>query len=194
MGWRSLGLQRLDVEQRFVLVVDLQGGVLDLEGVVDEPVHRPAGDVAVGVLIDGHVGGEGGEAGGDFPDVEVVDFDDAGLGGEGLADGVGVDPLRCGFEEDAPGGFHQSVAGVDHQPGDQERDDRVGAVKAGEKDHAGGDRGSDERVEVGEDVLEGAFDVQALAVGLRQRVGRGEIDGDAGQRDGEDQSGGRAEG
>jgi hypothetical protein len=33
--------------------------------------------VAVAVLIDGHVGGERGEAGGHFPDVEVVDFDHA---------------------------------------------------------------------------------------------------------------------
>ena len=78
-----------------MLVVDLQGGVFDVEAVVDQRVHRPSGGVAAAVLVAGDVGGKRGRAGGDFPDVEVVDFDHAALGGEGLADGVKVDALGC---------------------------------------------------------------------------------------------------
>ena len=102
------------------LVVDLERGVLDVEVVVEQRVDGPSGGVAVGVGVDQDVRGQGWESGGDFPDVEVVNLDDAWLAGERSADLVRVDALGGGLEEDPGGGLHQRGAGADHQPGDQQ--------------------------------------------------------------------------
>jgi hypothetical protein len=154
------------------LVVDLKRGVLDVEVVVEQRVHGPSGGVAVGVGVDQDVRGQGRESGGDFPDVEVVDLDDAGLAGELLVRFGRVDASGAASRKIRAEAFTERVAGADHEPGDQQRDDRVGALEAGGEDHDGGDRGADERVEVGQDVLVGPFDVEALAVGFRERPGR----------------------
>ncbi|WP_405720106.1 hypothetical protein [Streptomyces sp. NBC_00046] len=53
--------------------------------------------------FDQDVGGRGGLARGDLPDVQAVDLDDVGLGGESDAEGVGGDAGRGGFQEDAVG-------------------------------------------------------------------------------------------
>ena len=137
--------------------------------------------------LDEDVCGEGGESRGDLPDVQVVHVDHSGLGGQCPADVVDVDAFGCCFEEDASAGPEQPVGGAEHQRGDEQRRDRVGPVKAGREDDDGGDGGSDERVEVGQDVLEAALDVEAPAVGPRQCPGGGEVDGDADQRDRQDQ-------
>jgi hypothetical protein len=60
--------------------------------------------------------------------------------------------------------------------------------KPGQDDH-GRDRGGDERIEVGEDLLEAHLDVEALAVGSREGPGRGDVDRDAGEGDRQDQAG-----
>lgn len=82
-----------------------------------------------------------------------------------------------------------TIAGAQHDRRDHQRGDAVGAVKAGREDHHTGDGGEDEGGEVGEDLLEGALDVHGLAVGLRQRPGRHEIDDHTDQCDHEHRCG-----
>ena len=111
--------------------------------------------MAVAVFSDEHVRGERGKAGGDLPDVEVVNLGDSVNGGHPAADLVGVEVFWGGFEKDAAAGFEQAVSGVQHDRGNDQRGDAVGAAKAGDEDEGAGDRGEDERGEVGEDVLKG---------------------------------------
>jgi hypothetical protein len=52
----------INLQQIAAFVVDLQGRVLDLVGVVEQALERPAGRVAVVVAADADVGGQGDEA------------------------------------------------------------------------------------------------------------------------------------
>lgn len=58
-------------------MVDLQGGVVEAVPVVQERGDGLAALVAVMFVVDQQVGGQGREAGGDFPYVQVVDLQDA---------------------------------------------------------------------------------------------------------------------
>ena len=174
--------------QALRLVLDLERRVVDAELALDQLGELEPGAVAVGVALDGDVGGEGRELGGDLPDVQVVDLDHARLLGHAPADPLRVDPLRRGLEEDPAGVAQQAEGGAQHQPGDQQRGDRVGRSKPVSEDHDGGDRGADEGEEVGEEVLEAALDVEALAVGAGEDRGGGEVDDDPGEGDDEDQA------
>src|SRR5215204_5301644 len=81
-------------------VVDLEGGVGDAVLVSEELFEFAPAGVAVFVLADEDVGGEGREARGDGPDVEVVDLDYAFGGCYLLADFPGVQAARRRFEKD----------------------------------------------------------------------------------------------
>ena len=143
--------------------------------------------VAVAGGVDQDVRGQRRHPGRDVPDVQVVDLGDAGPVGHGRADQVRVEALRGAFEEDPAGLPDQAVPGLDHQRGHDQRGEGVGAGEPGEHDDEPGDRGGDERVEVVEDVLERALDVQAGPVGLADQPGRGDVDHDADQRGDEHQ-------
>jgi hypothetical protein len=123
--------------------------------------------------------------------VQVVNLAHPGRMHERLADGVGVQSLGGGFEEHAPGVAQQPVGGAQHDRGDDQRGDAVGAMEAREQDDRARDRGEDEGGKVGEDVLEGALDVHRRPVGLRERPRGGEVHDDADQR--HDQHGGAAD-
>src|SRR5215218_10974873 len=91
----------LDLEQPprvLVLVLDLQRRVADREALLEEVLEPAPDPVAVVPRGDEHVGGEGGEAGGHLPDVQIVDLDNAGVGREGAADGVRVEVARGALE------------------------------------------------------------------------------------------------
>jgi hypothetical protein len=60
------------------------------------------------------------------------------------------------------------VGGLEHERGDEQGGDRVGPVEAGHDDDRAGDQGSDEGVQVGEDVLEAALDRHASVSNSRQ--------------------------
>src|SRR5918998_554237 len=79
-------------------VVDLEGGVGDTVLAGEEVFEVAAASVAVFALADEDVGGEGREAGGDGPDVEVVDLHHALCGGHLAA---------CFFSVYAAGGRFQ---------------------------------------------------------------------------------------
>jgi len=161
--------------------------MFEREALVQHRLHLAPRVVAVAVAAHEHVRRERREAAGDFPYVQVVNLDDAGLADERRADRLRIEAFGRGLEEDPPGRAHEREPRARHQRGDQQRDDRVGALEARQQDHGGGDRGADEPVQVGQQVLKGALDVEALAVGPRERPRRGEVDEHADERDGEDQ-------
>jgi hypothetical protein len=78
-------------------VVDLQGGVVEPVAVVQERGDGLAALVAVVIRVDQHVGGKGREAGGDFPDMQVVDLEDALDGMQVMVDRGGISAARGGF-------------------------------------------------------------------------------------------------
>ena len=82
-------------------MLDLPGGVLDSEAVVQQLFEVTPRPVAVLVRSDEDICGECGEAAGDFPDVQVVDLADVGDAGHGASDGLGVDAFGSSSEEDA---------------------------------------------------------------------------------------------
>ena len=90
--------------------------------------------MAVGLRLDEDVGRERREAGADLPDVEVVYLGHVGVAGHRAADLLDVDARRRHLEQDAARGAQQPDGGADHQRGDEERGDRVGAVEAGGQD------------------------------------------------------------
>ena len=64
--------------------------------------------------------------------------------------------------------------------GHDQRGDRIDPVPAGPPDDGAGHRGSDEGIQVGEDVLETAFHVEALPVGLAHHPHGDQVHPDAG--------------
>ena len=136
-------------------------------------------------VLHDNVGGQRGQVGRDGPGVQVVHVDDMRRFEHVGADLVEVDVVGGGFEEHAAGGAEQPPGGAQHQHDDDQGRDGVGAREAGGEDDDAGDDGGDEAVEVGEDVLERAFHVEAGAVGLGQHPGGDDVHGDADQRDDE---------
>src|SRR5215216_5741233 len=86
MKWRSgavataMGRTLFDVEELAPLVLDLQRRVVDAEALAQQGLQVPADGVAVVVGAHEHVRGQGREAGGDLPDVQVVHLADTADG------------------------------------------------------------------------------------------------------------------
>ena len=148
-------------------------------------LQRAAHAVAVVARRDEHVRGQRGEARGDLPDVQVVDLDHAGHGGQRVADGLGIDALGRALEQHAAGVAQQQPARAQHDRGHQQRGDRVGAVEAREEHDRAGRRGGERREEVGEHVRAGALDVQRAPLGLAQRGGGADVRARADEADDE---------
>ena len=109
-----------------------------------------------------------------------------GWAGEGIPDFLHVQLLGRHLEENAPRVLQQTVGRPEHQRRDEQGGDRVGAVGAGREDDGAGDQGADERVEVGQDVLEAALDGHVLAVGFRELPGREQVHRNTGEGDDDD--------
>ena len=121
--------------------------------------------------------------------MQIVDLNDARDGDERAPDSAGVKPLGCGLEEHAAGGLQQQIRRACHQPRDAQRRDRIGALKAGEQDHCGGERGADEAIQVGQQVLKTALHAQAPLVGVGEHPRGDEVDEHAQQRESEHEAG-----
>jgi len=160
--------------------------VVNVELVVQEALELLPPAMAVVSRSDEDMGRQGGKAGGHLPDVEVVDLEDPRQRGHRAPDALGLEPLGRGLEQDAARVTQEPVGGADHDRGHEQSGDAVGADEAGQEDDRASDRGAGEGEQVGEEVLEGALDVEALAVGTSQRPGRGKVDGHADERDDED--------
>ena len=150
---------------------------------------RKRARVAVGVAADDDVGRDGRQPGRHLPHVQVVDLDHARpLTPAPAPDLLGVELARRRLHEHAARIAQQAVGGPEHGRCDQQRGDPVSLVKAGCDDQGAGDRGRDESEEVGEDVLEGALDVEAAALGARDQPQRTEVYRDPDQGDDQDQA------
>jgi len=83
--------------------LELEGGVFDVEVPDQAGLHliQEAGGVPVveAAIVDDHVRREGGQVGGDRPDVQVVDVDDVLVGSQMAADRIQVGALRRGLEK-----------------------------------------------------------------------------------------------
>ncbi len=123
---------------------ELDGGVVDLEamlqGVVDFLEDRAG--LGEGAVADGDVAGESVGVGGEAPDVEVVDTEDAGDLLDGGADLGDLEALGGALEEDVEGLADDAGAGPEDEAGDDEGEDGVDPGEAGEEDaSASGDDG-----------------------------------------------------
>src|SRR5919201_3726679 len=97
-----IGPRLLELKQERRLVLHLESRVLDPEPLPQELLEAPASLVTVGVAGDADVRRERREPGRDFPDVKVVDLDDARGARERLADRRRVDPGGGGPPEHPP--------------------------------------------------------------------------------------------
>jgi hypothetical protein len=143
----------------------------------------------------------GGQARGDLPDMQVMDFGDVRPARHRHADGGRIQPGGRGLEEDPPGLLDQPGACPQHQRHHHQRGDRVGPGEPGQHDDQARQRGGGERVQVGEDVPERAGQVEAprmVRVGLAARLGDQQggrdVDGHAHQRDSEHRPAGHGRG
>jgi len=126
-------------------VLKLDGGVADLEVVFEDVVDldEDAGALRRGNVVDEDVAGEGAGLGAEAPDVEVVDVEDAlDLFHAGAYCRQG-DAAGRAFKEDVEGFADDADAGPEDEGGDEQREDGVDPVLAGEEDaRAAGDDGS----------------------------------------------------
>ena len=170
-------------------MVDLQGGVIEAEPGVQHRLHIASRSMTVLLARDQHVCRQRGEAAGHLPHVQIVHLNDPRPLGERPADCLRVQPLRRCLEEYATRGLQQQVGRSRHDPGDAQRGDRVSALKPRQQDDRGGQRGTDEAIEVGQHMLKAALHAQALPVGGGEHSRSGEVDEHAHQRDREDEAG-----
>ena len=82
--------------------------------------------------------------------------------------------------------LEQAVRGPHHQRGDCERGDRVGPIEACRDDDEAGDESAGERVQIGEEMTEAAFDRHVPTVGLRELPRRDEVHDETSERDDDD--------
>ena len=120
-----------------------------------------------------------------LPHVQVVDLDDVRLRRRARCRSPGSSPParprgRCGRTR--AGATHGRVQ---HQRGDEQRRDRVGAVEAGRQDHRAGERGAMKAYRSVRTWRKQPSTLRLLAARAGEHERRGEVDGDADERDDE---------
>ena len=150
----------------------------------EHALELEADPVAVGAGLDEHVRGEGREAVGDRPDVEVVGLDDALVLDDRAAD-VG---RRSRLGGALRGRSARTRAGATMRAANispATKSEAIGSKRFQpvSQDENARERGADEGGEVGGDVQVRAADVQALPSRARQEREHGEVDRDADDRD-----------
>jgi len=129
---------------RAAYVLELDGGVayvvVVLEQVVE--VEQDAGALGGGNVGDGDVAGEGAGLGAEVPYMEIVDIKDAFDGFHSGADYWERNAAWSAFKKDVERLANDADAGPEDERGDEQREDGVDPVLAGEKDGcASGDNG-----------------------------------------------------
>jgi len=146
-------------------VIDLEGGVLHMEVLLEKALEVEPDQVAVVLGVHEDMGGERWETRRELPDVEVVHVDDMRMRRQGAADHLGIQVSGRRLEEHPARLAEQPDARVHHEPCDHDRGDRVGALESGGDDHDARDQGPYECIEIGEDVAKAGLDVEAAPVG-----------------------------
>ena len=106
-----------------------------------------------------------GKSGGDLPDVQVVDLDDAGWPASARPTASGSMPAGAPSSRTRPESRSRLQAVRSISARDEQRGDRVGRAEAEQQDERAGERGAERRVEVGQHVRAGALDVERAALG-----------------------------
>jgi Ser/Thr protein kinase RdoA (MazF antagonist) len=166
-------------------VINLQGGVGDVVLAAQEALQVSPDRVAVLAGRDQYMRRGRGLTRGDLPDMQVMDLGDIRPGRHRGAHRGRIEPGGRGLEEDPSRFPDQPGTRVHHQRHDDQGGDRVGPGESGEQDDQPRDRGGGERVQVGDDMPEGARQVQAPRLAVRRagdEPGRRDVDDHAGQR------------
>ena len=179
-----------DCQNRLRGVFDLQRGVLDVKASLEQVLERPAYRVAIDTLRNENVRRQDGHAGRDFPQVQIVNFGDGFGSRHRVTDLVGCQLDRCTLQQHAHGLSLKDPSRSNHQHCHEQRRDGVGLVEARRENDDTGNEGADEGIEVGENMLKAAFNIEALPIGFRQHPYRGKIDDDAKRGDDRDDSAG----
>ena len=168
------------------LFLHLQGGVVDLEALVQEQLEPAAGEVAVGAGGDDDVGGERAEAGGHGPDVQVVDGAHALLRADRRAHRLDVEALGRRLHQDLDRLLDQPPGGGEDEDRDHQADDRVDDRRAAGEDEGAGDDDPQRAERVGEAVAKRALEVEVLAAAAGEDDGRRDVAGEAEQAERQD--------
>ena len=166
-----------DVEQAAAgLVLDLERGVLEPEALGQQQLQLGAARVAVGSGGTSTCAESAGK-----PDVTSQTWRSCTSRTPGCAASAwpiasGSRPRGAASSSTPVGLAEQADARADHERGDEQRDDGVGALEAGGHHEQAGERGAERRVEVGEHVGAGALHVERAALGARERPGGADVD------------------
>ena len=116
-------------------VLELDGGVADLVALAEQLVELDENAGACGWwnIGDGHVAGERARLRTEAPDVKIVHVEDALDGFHAGADLRERTTARRAFEQDVEGLAHDADAGPEDERGDEQRENGVDPVLAGEK-------------------------------------------------------------
>jgi len=142
--------------------------VIDAELLMEHVVERAPDRVTVGASFNEHVRRENRVSGRQFPQVQIVNFADLRRLCHREPDFVGYDLAGRAFEQHAHRPSLQVEAGSKHEGGDKQRRNRIRSIESRPHDDDTCDECSDERVQIGHDVLEASFDVEALTIGFRE--------------------------
>ena len=149
-------------------VLDLERRVLEPEPLAQHRLQPAAHAVAVGARRDEHVRESTGKPLVSVQTCRSCTSRTSGTATIACATSSGSMSPGRRLEEDARRLADQPERRPEHQRSDDQARDRVGAVPAGEQHDQAGDRGADEREQVGGHVQERAAHVQALAARARR--------------------------
>jgi predicted ester cyclase len=150
--------------------------------VQEELLELAAPSVAVVAPLDENVRRERGEPGGDRPDVEVVDLDDARSLGQAPTEPTRVDAGWRTFEQDVHGVTDHAPGACEDEDRDQGAGERIGVAPAGEEDDERRDEHPGRAECIGEHVPERRAHVQRVVAAAMEDRGRCEVDSEARDR------------
>lgn len=167
----------------------LEGDVPDTETVAEEGAEVSEDLLGAFRVSQLDVGAEGGEGGGDGPDVDIVEGDDPlDLSGGG-GDGVRIEAVRSALHEDGPG-LAEKAEGAGHDEGcDSEGDKGIDAAPCPKSNGRGGDDDGDRTESVGHGFEGGAADVQVVVGVAMENAEDEEVDHETGGSHSDDRGG-----
>ncbi len=161
-------------------MVDLKRRVLDAVLAQEHVLELAPARVAILISLDEDMRGEGGEAGRDRPDVQVVHLDDPRHLGQTTTEPAGIHAPRGSLEQDVHGVAQDRPGAREDQERDRHAGKRVGVAPAREQDDDGGNEDSGRADCVGEHVSERRAHVQGVVPSAVEDCRSREVDGEAG--------------
>lgn len=167
----------------------LEGDVSDTETVAEEGAEVREDVLGAAGVGQFDVGAQGGEGGGNGPNVDIVEGDDPlDLGGGG-GDGGGIEATGGALHEDGPCVAEEAESAGHDEGGDGQGGKGIDAAPCPESDGQGGDDDGDGAQGVGHGFEGGAADVQVVVGVAVKDTEDEEIDREASDTDGDDRGG-----